>query len=137
MVLFPLSSATTLSGLSTMWRGFSQGSSFLATLGFVAESLWDSALGATHSRMRVRSHATDETLRCMSIGAHAAWGLFFQVVPIGAEFGVTLLEPLGGSQLQQLFEIAHEVFFQHGGGGFHVVVGASQCFRDQIIHQLQ
>jgi hypothetical protein len=33
----------------------SQGSSFLATLGFVAESLWDSALGATHSKMRVRS----------------------------------------------------------------------------------
>src|SRR6266436_5593358 len=53
-------------------------------------------------------HATDETLRCMSIGAHAAWRLFFQVVPIGAEFGVTLFKPLGGSQLQQLFEIAHE-----------------------------
>src|SRR6476661_3886019 len=47
MVLFPWSSATTLSGLSPMWRAFSQGSSFLATLGFVAESLWDSALGAT------------------------------------------------------------------------------------------
>src|SRR6266705_1039393 len=45
MVLFPSSSATTLSGLSPMWRAFSQGSSFLATLGFVAESLWDSALG--------------------------------------------------------------------------------------------
>src|SRR5712691_5310134 len=53
MVLFPLSSATTLSGLSPMWGAFSQGSSFLATLGFVAESLWDSALGATQSRMRV------------------------------------------------------------------------------------
>src|SRR6266550_2650034 len=47
MVLFPLSSATTLSGLSPMRRAFSQGSSFLATLGFVAESLRDSALGAT------------------------------------------------------------------------------------------
>src|SRR5262245_19941675 len=46
MVLFPLSSATTLSGLSPMRRAFSQGSSFLATLGFVAESLWDSALCA-------------------------------------------------------------------------------------------
>src|SRR5204862_3000142 len=44
MVLFPWSPATTLSGLSAMWRAFSQGSSFLATLGFVAESLWDSAL---------------------------------------------------------------------------------------------
>src|SRR5689334_6365234 len=29
-----------------------QGSSFLATLGFVAESLWDSALGAMHSKSR-------------------------------------------------------------------------------------
>src|SRR5260221_2845360 len=57
MVLFPWSSATTLSGLSPMWRAFSQGSSFLATLGFVAESLWDSALGATHSKMRVRSRS--------------------------------------------------------------------------------
>src|SRR6266446_3344396 len=72
MVLFPWSSATTLSGLSPMWRTFSQGSSFLATLGFVAESLWDSALGATHSKMQVRSSGlpslshvtlTDETSR--------------------------------------------------------------------------
>src|SRR5437762_14332187 len=55
MVLFPWSSATTLSGLSVMWRASSQGSSFLATLGFVAESLLDSALGAMHSKMRVRS----------------------------------------------------------------------------------
>src|SRR5437879_8045717 len=55
MVLFPWSSATTLSGLFPMSRAFSQGSSFLATLGFIAESLWDSALGATHSKMRVRS----------------------------------------------------------------------------------
>src|SRR6476620_8950527 len=54
-VLFPWSSATTLSGLSPVWRAFSQGSSFLATLGFVAESLWDSALGATYSKMRARS----------------------------------------------------------------------------------
>src|SRR6266571_4850346 len=50
-VLFPLSSATTLSGLSPMWSAFSQGSSFLATLGFVAESLWDSAVDATYSKM--------------------------------------------------------------------------------------
>src|SRR6266851_5664527 len=57
MVLFPWASVTTLSGLSPMWRAFSQGSSFLATLGFVAESLWDSALGATHSKMRVTSRA--------------------------------------------------------------------------------
>src|SRR5205823_11880411 len=42
MVLFPLSSATTLSGLSSMSRAFSQGSSSLATLGFVTESLLDS-----------------------------------------------------------------------------------------------
>src|SRR5258706_15909373 len=46
MVVFPWSSATTLSGLSPMGDAFSQGSSFLATLGFVAESLWDSELGA-------------------------------------------------------------------------------------------
>src|SRR5690349_17620264 len=51
MVLFPLSSATTLSGLSLIWGAFSHGSSFLATLGFVAQSLWDSAFGATHSRV--------------------------------------------------------------------------------------
>src|SRR5258708_38556181 len=44
LVLFPFSLATTLSGLSPMWRAFSQGSSSLATLGFVAESLWDSGL---------------------------------------------------------------------------------------------
>src|SRR4051812_38749775 len=44
MASFTQSSATTLSGLSTM-SAFSQGSSSLATLGFVAESLWDSALG--------------------------------------------------------------------------------------------
>src|SRR6266436_5695953 len=47
MVLFPLSSATTLSGLSLLWRAFSQGSSFprlrgtparrVATVGFVAQ----------------------------------------------------------------------------------------------------
>jgi len=43
-VLFPWSPATTLSGLYPVWRAFSQGSSFLATLGFVAESLRDSAL---------------------------------------------------------------------------------------------
>src|SRR5205814_6971332 len=49
MVLFPLSSATTLSGLAPMWRAFSQGSSFLATLGFVAESLWDSTAGGNPS----------------------------------------------------------------------------------------
>src|SRR5437879_7039162 len=46
MVLLPLSAATTLSGLSPTCGAFSQGSSLLATLGFVAESLWDSALGA-------------------------------------------------------------------------------------------
>src|SRR6266576_290579 len=45
IVLYPSSSATTLSGLPSMWRAFSQGSSFLAPLGFIAESLWDSALG--------------------------------------------------------------------------------------------
>src|SRR5204862_2153217 len=54
MVVFPWSSATTLSGLSLMSGAFSQGSSFLATLGFVAESLWDSALGATRSKIRVK-----------------------------------------------------------------------------------
>ena len=43
LVLFLSSSATTLSGLDPRWRAFSQGSSFLATLGFIAESLWDSA----------------------------------------------------------------------------------------------
>src|SRR5882672_8652880 len=41
MALFPRSFATTLSGLSPMSRAFSQGRSFLATLGFIAESLWD------------------------------------------------------------------------------------------------
>src|SRR6266576_1384746 len=54
-----------------------QGSSFLATLGFVAESLWDSAFGATHSKMRVRSSGSpalspttlaDKTLRFMHSG---------------------------------------------------------------------
>src|SRR6266436_1095500 len=54
-VLFPWSSATTLSGLSPIWGAFSQGSSFLATLGFIAESLWDSALAAAHSKMRERA----------------------------------------------------------------------------------
>src|SRR5882724_9777894 len=55
IALFPRSSATTLSGLSPMSRAFSQGSSFLATLGFIAESLWDSALGVIRSNMWVRS----------------------------------------------------------------------------------
>src|SRR6266704_5874987 len=41
LVALPLPLATTLSGLSSI-RRISQGSSFLATLGFVAESLWDS-----------------------------------------------------------------------------------------------
>jgi hypothetical protein len=36
--------ATTPSGLNMLSRGFSQGSSFLATLGFGVESLWDSAV---------------------------------------------------------------------------------------------
>src|SRR6266568_391397 len=41
------------------WRPFSQGSSFLASLGFIAESLWDSPLSVTHSNMSVRSRPLD------------------------------------------------------------------------------
>jgi hypothetical protein len=35
-------------GVAGVWRWFSQGSSFLATLGFAAESLWDSSRTSIH-----------------------------------------------------------------------------------------
>ncbi len=44
--LFRSHGAATLSGLYSLSR-FPQGSSFLATLGFVSESLWDSAVPST------------------------------------------------------------------------------------------
>src|SRR6266566_6886857 len=50
--------ATTLSGLN-LCRDSYQGSSFLATLGFVTESLWDSSSHSGDSNLRVKFTASE------------------------------------------------------------------------------